>query len=133
MRSAEHSTPIAAEPQPEHQDAGARPQDANTVHDPENPSGPDPIAQQRRLTVVTRFRGHAYVPEIRMGGHWLPRAGFPAGAKLAVLVTPGQLVVKVVAPPGPPPARFVHEASSPYCLCEVSTRRPRRMPRAKRR
>lgn len=127
MRSAEHSTPIAAEPQPEHQDA-------NAIHDPEDPSGPDPIApQQRRLTVVTRFRGHAYVPEIRMGGHWLPRAGFPAGAKLAVLVTPGQLVVKVVAPPAPRPARFVHEASNPYCLCEVSTTRTRRMPRAKRR
>ena len=127
MRSAEHSTPIAAEPHPENQDA-------NAVHRPEDPAGPDPIVpQHRRLTVVNRYRGHGNVPEIRMGGHWLPRAGFPAGAKLAVLVTPGQLVVKVVAPPGPPPARFVHEASSPYCLCEVSTRRPRRMPRAKRR
>jgi len=125
MRSAEYSNPIATEPQTENQDAKA-------VHRPDDPAGPDPIAPQRRpLTVVNRYRGHGDVPEIRMGGNWLIRAGFPAGSKLAILVTPGQLLVTVVAPPGPRPAHFVREAPSPYCLCDVCT--TRRMPRAKRR
>jgi Toxin SymE, type I toxin-antitoxin system len=107
--------------------------DANAVHRPEDPAGPDPIVpQQRRLTVVNCYRGHGDVPEIRMGGNWLTRAGFPASSKLAILVTPGHLIVKVVAPPGMPPAHFVRETGSPYCLCEVCTRGPRRMPRAKR-
>ena len=127
MRSAEHSNPDAAEPQPEIQGASAVPR-------PEDPAGPAPIVpRQRRLTVVNRYRGHGDVPEIRMGGNWLTRAGFPAGSKLAILVTPGQLVVTVVAPPGPPPAQYVQETGSPYCLCDVCMSRPRRMPRAERR
>jgi len=124
MRSAEHSNPVAAEPHPESQDAVRRPDD---------PTSTDPVApQRRRLTVVTRYRNHAHVPEIRMGGRWLKRAGFPSGSRLAILVTPGQLVVTVAAPPGPPPARFVNEAANPYCLCLTCTRPPQTTRRARR-
>ena len=127
MRSAEHSNPIAEEPLPDDQAAIA-------VRPADDPAAPDPVApQRRRLTVVNRFRGNGDVPEIRMGGHWLTRAGFPAGSKLAILVTPGQLVVKVVAPPGPPPARFVRETASPYCLCPTCASPPRTTHRANRR
>jgi hypothetical protein len=125
MRSAEDSNPIPDAPRPENQ-AG------HAVHPAEDPAGRDPIApQQRRLTVVNRFRGHGDVPEIRMGGNWLTRAGFPAGSKLAILVAQGKLVVTVVAPPGPPPARFVRETAIPYCLCPTCTKAPRRTHRAK--
>jgi hypothetical protein len=80
--------------------------------------------RHRRLTVVTRGREHGRVPEIRMSGQWLARAGFPAGSRLAVAVTPGQLVVTVTAPPEPMPARWVYEESDvPYCLQPKGRRR----------
>lgn len=100
MRSADHSKPIAHDSQLENPNGGTEAPAA----------GGSVAAQERRLTVVTRYREQrGRVPEIRMGGSWLIQAGFPAGSRLAITVTPGHLVVKVVAPPTPPRAREVHE------------------------
>jgi hypothetical protein len=90
------------------------------MNGPTNPTAP----QHRRLTVVTRGREHGRVPEIRMGGQWLARAGFPAGTRLAVAVTPGQLVVTVIAPPEATPTQWVYEESDlPYGLRPKGRRR----------
>lgn len=58
---------------------------------------------RRTLTVTrrgTRALGHQ-VPQVRMSGDWLSRAGFPPGSLLAVAVEPGRLVVTVAARPRP--------------------------------
>jgi hypothetical protein len=57
----------------------------------------------RTLTVLnrTRFPKCNLVPDVRMSGYWLGRAGFLPGSRFSVTVAPGRLVVKVIAPPGP--------------------------------
>ena len=59
----------------------------------------------RTLTVSTLFRRvthtahlssmtrNARVPHLRLTGQWLERAGFPPGARVAVHVVNGQLVI----------------------------------------
>ena len=54
----------------------------------------------RKLTVCNRGRTSECrppVPDIRMSGNWLARAGFTAGCLLAVNVEQGRLVVTVIA------------------------------------
>jgi hypothetical protein len=115
MRSADHSIPIipiVTDHQPADTDidtaagAGVPGTDAETPPTPALPPAPGPWpARQRRYSVVTRFRNeavvHCVVPEIRISGRWLVGAGFPSGSRLAVTITPGRLVVTVVAPPEP--------------------------------
>jgi hypothetical protein len=58
---------------------------------------------RRTLTVTrrgTRSLDHK-VPQVRLSGDWLGRAGFPPGSLLAVAVEPGRLVVTVEARPRP--------------------------------
>jgi hypothetical protein len=78
-----------------------------------------PEKKVRRLTVTNRSRlydhapGMAYsrpnrvqvVPEIRLSGKWLARAGFTGGCRLAIAVEHGRLVVTVLARPRPLPLR----------------------------
>jgi hypothetical protein len=83
-----------------------------------------PKTKVRGLTVTNRSRIYDYrpgmtysrpnrvqvVPEIRMSGKWLARAGFPAGSRLAIAVEPGRLVVTVTARPRPLPCRRYNKA-----------------------
>jgi hypothetical protein len=64
-----------------------------------------PEKKLRRLTVTNRSQHGAFVPQVRMTGRWLARAGFPAGCRLAVAVEHGRLVVTVTARPRPLPCR----------------------------
>lgn len=51
----------------------------------------------RRLTVSTLFqprrRGGVTTPHLRLSGRWLESAGFIKGARVAVTVTAGQLII----------------------------------------
>jgi len=58
-----------------------------------------PEKKLRRLTVTNRYRPGGPVPEIRMSGKWLAKAGIPAGSHLAIHVERGRLVVTLMAPP----------------------------------
>jgi hypothetical protein len=65
-----------------------------------------PQLKERRLTVLNRYRDRAgTVPDIRLSGQWLTRAGFIPGSRLAVAVEHGRLVVTVIARPRPLPCR----------------------------
>lgn len=61
----------------------------------------------RRYTVTNRYREEtdSHVPELRMSGKWLGRAGFAPGSILAIQVTANRLVVTVIARPRPLPER----------------------------
>ncbi len=59
----------------------------------------------RRLTVTNRYRNEAKVPEVRLVGKWLARAGFTGGCRLAVTVEPGRLVLVVTEQPAELPSR----------------------------
>lgn len=62
-----------------------------------------PAMKPRRYTVTNRFRQetNTCVPELRMSGRWLGRAGFVPGSLLAIQVTANRLVVTVIARPRP--------------------------------
>ena len=63
-----------------------------------------PEVKMRWLTVLNRRRdGSNPVPDIRMSGEWLARAGFAPGCLLAVTVELNRLVVTVEARPKPLP------------------------------
>ncbi len=58
-----------------------------------NGSGEAPPRVLRRATVTYRYRGEHQVPELRLGGKWLRRAGFELGQKVAVKVEDGRLTI----------------------------------------
>jgi hypothetical protein len=62
-----------------------------------------PEKKVRELTVTNRSQHGEFVPQVRMTGWWLARAGFPAGSRLAIAVESGRLVVTVTARPRPLP------------------------------
>lgn len=66
-----------------------------------------PAMKPRRYTVTNRYREetNSNVPELRMSGKWLGRAGFAPGSILAIQVTANRLVVTVIARPRPLPER----------------------------
>ncbi len=47
----------------------------------------------RRATVSYRYLNEHQVPELRLGGKWLRRAGFELGQKVAVKVDDGRLTI----------------------------------------
>ena len=47
----------------------------------------------RRATVSYRYRNEHQVPELRLGGKWLRRAGFDLGQKVAVKVDERRLTI----------------------------------------
>jgi hypothetical protein len=61
----------------------------------------------RTLTVTNRSSWPSYrrVPEVRLSGEWLRRAGFSPGCIVAVAVENDRLVVTVEARPKPLPSR----------------------------
>lgn len=61
----------------------------------------------RRYTVTNRNREgcRGPVPELRLSGRWMERAGFAPGSLLAVQVEEGRLVVTITARPRPLPRR----------------------------
>jgi len=51
----------------------------------------------RRLKVYTKFRERTYdntiVPELRLGGRWLEKAGFTTGQRVKIFQEPGRLII----------------------------------------
>ncbi|HVR09910.1 MAG TPA: SymE family type I addiction module toxin [Thermoanaerobaculia bacterium] len=66
--------------------------------------------ERHLMTVIRSRRGEDRAPHICMSGKWLARAGFASGSRIAVEATAGKLVITVVSPPGPMPARESQEA-----------------------
>lgn len=56
----------------------------------------EPAPERHRLTVCGRWRHNSRVPDLRMTGLWLRKAGFDLGQKYEVQVEEGRLVVLVV-------------------------------------
>ena len=69
-----------------------------------------------RKTSVTYFIGRGKeLPMIRLRGRWLAAAGFPRGARVAVIVSRGRLTLEVAAAP----AGEVSEPAVSYGLPET--------------
>jgi hypothetical protein len=66
------------------------------------------MSDRERPPWVRRERAEP-VPEIRLSGKWLGRAGFLPGSKVEVRVRPGCIVVFVTAPPDPEYRRKVRQ------------------------
>ncbi len=62
---------------------------------PTPPNGADeaPVQDFRRGTVCGRYRNDRRVPDLRLCGLWLERAGFDLGRKYQVKVAGGQLTI----------------------------------------
>ena len=61
---------------------------------PANVSDDTPPLGFRRGTVCGRFRAEVRVPDLRLSGKWLVRAGFDLGQKYRVKVNEGQLTIR---------------------------------------
>jgi hypothetical protein len=68
--------------------------------------------EERQLAVTYRYQHQTYVPQIRMTGKWLARAGFTAGCHLAITVSYGRLVLTVGDPSEPLPGREMDRAAA---------------------
>jgi hypothetical protein len=69
-----------------------------------------PERKLRRLTVTNRGQHGELVPQVRMCGAWLRRAGFTPGTFLDVGASQGILVIAVAADAIPPDADLVKRA-----------------------
>jgi hypothetical protein len=65
----------------------------------------------RKLTVTTKKTWPHYrtVPQVRMTGNWLARAGFTPGTWLDVMASEGMLVITVARPAGLPKPEQIQE------------------------
>ncbi len=54
-----------------------------------------PARMLRRGTVCGRYRNEHRVPDVRLSGKWLRRAGFELGRKYQVRVEDGQLTIRL--------------------------------------
>ncbi len=63
---------------------------------PAPPAGADGTPPQgfRRGTVCGRYRNHSRVPDLRLSGKWLGRAGFELGQRIQIKVHYGQLIIR---------------------------------------
>jgi hypothetical protein len=68
--------------------------------------------EERQLAVTYRYQHQTYVPQIRMTGKWLARAGFTAGCQLAITVSYGRLVLTIAEPSEPLPGREMNRAAA---------------------
>jgi hypothetical protein len=70
------------------------------------------VRDLRKLTVTTRNSWPTYrrVPQIRMCGAWIGRAGFTPGTFLDIAVSKGVLVITVAAFAGGPEPEIVRKA-----------------------
>jgi hypothetical protein len=53
-----------------------------------------------RTTYLPPTEGLPPIPALRLRGRWLAQAGFCIGARVEVIVTAGELVMKVLPPQG---------------------------------
>jgi Toxin SymE, type I toxin-antitoxin system len=54
-------------------------------------------ANGRRFgTICGRWQGRAVVPDLRLSGHWLQRAGFDLGQQYEIEVRAGRLTIRAV-------------------------------------
>ncbi len=64
------------------------------VPTPPNGAGEAPVQDVRRGKVCYRYRNERQVPDLRLGGQWLERAGFELGQQYQVQVHLGQLTIR---------------------------------------
>ncbi len=62
---------------------------------PPEGNGQTPVLDDRRGTVCYRYRNESQVPDVRLSGRWLERAGFERGRKFNVLVQPGRITLRL--------------------------------------
>ncbi len=62
---------------------------------PAEGNGETPTLELRRGTVCYRYRKENQVPDLRLSGRWLERAGFDRGRKFHVQVHSGRLTLRV--------------------------------------
>ena len=71
---------------------------ADPPPDASNDDTPSPTAHASRAgTVCGRTRDYGRVPEVRLSGWWLQRAGFDLGVSFEIEVHTGRLVIEAAA------------------------------------
>ena len=66
---------------------------AQEVPTPSDGPGVAPVQDVRHGKVCYRYRNERQVPDLRLGGLWLERAGFDLGQRYQVTVRDGQLTI----------------------------------------
>ncbi len=62
---------------------------------PPEGNGGTPVLDDRRGTVCYRYRNESQVPDVRLSGRWLERAGFDRGRKFHVQVHAGRITLRL--------------------------------------
>ena len=62
---------------------------------PPEGNGEPPILDDRRGTVCYRYSNESQVPDVRLSGRWLERAGFGRGRKFHVSVQTGRITLRL--------------------------------------
>ena len=57
-----------------------------------------------RTPYLLHTEGPSPIPALRLRGRWLAQAGFAIGARIEIMVTDGELVLRVLSDSGPAPA-----------------------------